>query len=276
MPNSEPTGTSNDPVIRNSVHCLAHVPDLVTYGSKPRREIAKDASNSERLTGSLRSFDEAMRYPPNQTVIGYLSPGMLAEIPRPWFAVPDSKALPETAPVGPFGEILPQELFFGLLKSANVLKPPLVELTEAARESIEGGLAAHPVLAPIIGLDFASGASLHNELEDGMSLAMWSDGILYGCVRRDSRAEGREDDNLDAYTLLEGLCTKASAAFALQWLIHREGIAAEEIECGISCGEEAAGDRYQRGDPGRTRTCNPRLRRPMLYPIELRGRHLEP
>ncbi len=51
MPNSEPTGTSSDPVIRNSVHCLAHVPDLVTYGSKPRREIAKDASNSERLTG---------------------------------------------------------------------------------------------------------------------------------------------------------------------------------------------------------------------------------
>ncbi len=26
------------------------------------------------------------------------------------------------------------------------------------------------------------------------------------------------------------------------------------------------------GAPGRTRTCNPRLRRPMLYPVELRAR----
>ena len=25
------------------------------------------------------------------------------------------------------------------------------------------------------------------------------------------------------------------------------------------------------GAPGRTRTCNPRLRRPMLYPVELRA-----
>ena len=25
------------------------------------------------------------------------------------------------------------------------------------------------------------------------------------------------------------------------------------------------------GDPGRTRTYNPRLRRPVLYPVELRG-----
>ena len=28
------------------------------------------------------------------------------------------------------------------------------------------------------------------------------------------------------------------------------------------------------GAPGRTRTCNPRLRRPMLYPVELRARRI--
>lgn len=27
------------------------------------------------------------------------------------------------------------------------------------------------------------------------------------------------------------------------------------------------------GDPGRTRTCNPLLRRQMLYPVELRGHY---
>jgi hypothetical protein len=31
----------------------------------------------------------------------------------------------------------------------------------------------------------------------------------------------------------------------------------------------------KRGAPGRTRTCNPRLRRPMLYPVELRAQRRE-
>jgi len=29
---------TGDPVIRGSAFCLVHVPDLVRYGSKPRRE----------------------------------------------------------------------------------------------------------------------------------------------------------------------------------------------------------------------------------------------
>gem|GEM_PF-1907746 len=35
------------------------------------------------------------------------------------------------------------------------------------------------------------------------------------------------------------------------------------------CGLDQAGD--NNGAPGRTRTCDPRLRRPMLYPAELRA-----
>ena len=36
----------------------------------------------------------------------------------------------------------------------------------------------------------------------------------------------------------------------------------------------AAFGRTNHGAPGRTRTCNPRLRRPMLYPVELRALRL--
>ena len=41
---------------------LDHVPDLVRYGSKPRRETAR----WPQITTSLRGFDDAVAYPPNQ------------------------------------------------------------------------------------------------------------------------------------------------------------------------------------------------------------------
>ncbi|MCI5209633.1 MAG: glycine reductase, partial [Candidatus Electrothrix sp. ATG2] len=66
----------------------------------------------------------------------------------------------------------------------------------------------------------------------------------------DERSEARDDENLGPYNLLENSCTKASGALALAHLLHREQIAAEEIDFLISCGEEACGDRYQRGGGG--------------------------
>lgn len=75
-------------------------------------------------------------------------------------------------------------------------------------------------------------------------------GELVGWVRRDDRAEGREDDNLDARILLEGLCAKATAAMALTSLLERAAIGPDSIDFVISCGEEAIGDRYQRGGGG--------------------------
>lgn len=40
----------------------------------------------------------------------------------------------------------------------------------------------------------------------------------------------------------------------------------------LDIGEEAAVNIVLYGDPGRTRTCDHRLRRPVLYPAELRDR----
>jgi len=34
----------DNPVVRNCAFCLVHTPDLVRYGSKPRRELAADPS----------------------------------------------------------------------------------------------------------------------------------------------------------------------------------------------------------------------------------------
>jgi hypothetical protein len=76
----------DNPVISHSAFCLVHVPDLVCHGSKPRRELVKDPALADLFSSTLRSYDEAVRYPPNQTFIGNLSPEALSAVPRPWFA----------------------------------------------------------------------------------------------------------------------------------------------------------------------------------------------
>lgn len=238
-----------DPVIRNTSFNLVHVPDLVRYGSKPGREIARNPGLESQLTGALRPFSDAVRYPPNQTFIGNLSPDALGALPRPWFVEPPCAH----AAAGPFGEIVSQEHFYALLHAANVLEPALVELTEEtlARASE----AVRPLLVP------GAGGSVHRRppptrehieqaVRAGEALALHTGPDLVGCVRPDTRAEGRGDPNLSAQILLEALCTKASGALALANLLHREGLDPAAIDYVISCGEEACGDRYQRGAGG--------------------------
>jgi betaine reductase len=244
----EVAGEGN-PVIRNCAQCLVHVPDLVPYGSKPRREIAKDPATEARLVEALRSYVDAAAYPPNQTFIGNLTPEQLAGIPRPWYDQAD-KRNEELEPTGPFGEIVSQDVFYAVLKAANVLTPPLVEFVLEHREVLKSHLADHPVLSGLANFGFVPEPTIEAEIAEGSALALRSGGTLLGGVRRDNRAEGREDQNLDAGTLLETLTVKASGAIALKWLLHREGMEAADIDFVISCGEEAAGDRYQRGAGG--------------------------
>jgi hypothetical protein len=55
------------------------------------------------------------------------------------------------------------------------------------------------------------------------------------------------DESLSAYVLLENLSIKATAVHALRDLLARTGIDPASITHAIGCGEEAIGDRYQRG-----------------------------
>src|SRR4030095_14158557 len=57
-----------------------------------------------------------------------------------------------------------------------------------------------------------------------------------------------EGDTLNGQVLLKNLACKATAGLALRHLLARPGaVAAENVRYLISCGEEAVGDRYQRG-----------------------------
>jgi hypothetical protein len=181
---------------------LQHAPQLVRYGSKPAREVERLPA----LTASLRSFSEAVAYPPHQVFIGNRRPEELWEMARPWW---DSAASAAT-PAGRNGEILPQSGLYALMEEVDQFG--LIRLGDT-REPGEGEL-------PLF------------EGEERVG--------VFG------RAHDL-DAELQAPVLLENLACKAGGVHALRWLLAREDLDPASIDYTIGCGEEAVGDRYQRG-----------------------------
>jgi len=179
---------------------LDHVPDLVRYGSKPRRETA----TWPEITTSLRTFDDAVAYPPNQVVIGNLRPEDLWDRERPWWKQP----VDDPSAEGAFGDIGTQADFYRALAEADQF-----DLIHDDGAMPNGALA----------------------LYDGDREVGWI------------RADHDEDPSLAADVLLENLAIKASGVRALRDVLRRQDLDPASITHAIGCGEEAVGDRYQRG-----------------------------
>jgi betaine reductase len=111
---------------------------------------------------------------------------------------------------GDFGEIMPQRAFLDLLAE--------VDQFDLLRKGEEADL-------------------------DAGDLSIWDGKERFG------RFVGahEQDESLSASVLLENLACKASGVHALRLLLERHRIPAASIEYVIGCGEEAVGDRYQRG-----------------------------
>lgn len=230
------------PVVKAVAYFLAHVPGLVRHGSKPSREIAKRPELLERIRANLRSYEEAVAYPPHQVFIGNLRPDALWQIPRPW----PRHLLEGASRHGPFGEIMPEEEFLGLLKSCDEFD--LVFLEHDFAVESRKRLQQHPLITPAdlarLGEGVAAEALAKIAGEPGSLPLCLRDGTVAGCLRR-----GHEEDlSLTAELLLENLAVKASGVMALRHLFALPGACQPgEVDYLLGCGEEASGDRYQRG-----------------------------
>src|SRR5262245_25945517 len=227
-------------VVRGARMVLAHAPGLVRHGSKPTREVARTPALLDRISGSLRSYDAALAYPPNRVFLGSLAPDSLAAMPRPWF---DAKEPISTR--GPHGFFVSEEELYGFLKADDEFEAVWLDEGFAARA--REAVARHPLTAAgdlerVGSGNPASAIRARIESDGALPLAL-RNGAVVGCVGR-----GHEEDaSLAADIILENLTAKSTAVLALRTIIA-DGLAnAEAIPYVLSCGEEAVGDRYQRG-----------------------------
>jgi hypothetical protein len=230
-------------VVVKGVSCvLFHTPGLVPHGSKPARELARDGAESPLLATMrehLRSYQQTLAYPPNQAFIGNLRPQELFDLPRPWWTAdgPDERN-------GPFGEILREEEFWGLLRLADDFS--LVHLDRDIAGEAAKRLGRHPLLSEtdLTALNGEPAAKVADQALRPGNIALHDRlGNLVGYVSPGYAGDASQSADI----LLENLAAKASGAMALRHLLRQTHTEPERVAYLLGCGEEAVGDRYQRG-----------------------------
>ena len=233
--------STGQPVIHGVRYFLAHTPGLVRHGSKPSRDLIADPGLLDTLSSHLRSYEDAIRYPPNRAFLGSIYPDSLSSLDRPWYQLNGGGDR-----WGQHGEIMPEEEFYGLLKIADAFD--LVWLEERFTNNVADALGSHPLVSREDLEALGQGhplSSIESRIADatgGLPLHL-RDGQIVGCI-----AGGHaQDASLTPDVLLENLACKVSATMALRTLLAQHGTSPESIDYVINCGEEAVGERYQRG-----------------------------
>ena len=237
------------PVIQGVRYFLAHTPGLVRFGSKPAREIAKNPALLQEITSHLRPYEDAAVYPPNRAFLGSVYPDDLRNIERPWFRVSASSegnVAQQTQRWCSHGETMPEEEFYGLLKICDAFG--LVLLDEKFAKDVRVALGKHPLIARPHLERLGEGVAysyIEEQVKNGVGALPFylRDGQMVGCIQR----AHEEDVSLASDILLENLACKASATMALLTLLGQGSFDPDRLEYVINTGEEAVGDRYQRG-----------------------------
>ena len=189
-------GVLKQPVVKGVRYFLAHAPGLVRHGSKPSREIRKAPGLVEDIDAHLRSYEEAVAYPPNRAFLGGVYPDRLAEMERPWHYTNGGgeRRLPH-------GEIMPEEELYGLLKLSDSFD--LVNLEEGFTKQVREALACHPLL---------QGRELEGPVPGVPSSAIEAQ-VAGGAV--DSRLRGNDGKGAGMTTLVgaPSLCTCGTAGW---------------------------------------------------------------
>ncbi len=230
-------------VIKGASYVLVHAPDMVLHnGTTQTTEMIVNPESEylKVLPNSLRTFEQAVDYMPNQVYIGNNKPAALKTLAQPWF----EQSVEGASREGKFGEIMPQDEFIGLLKISDVFD--LVKLEKEFTASVKEKLTAHPLIKDELVAKLKDGddiADIEHAIKDQHAEALMHDGKLVGCVKRAHDV----DVNLNAHVMFENLVTKASGVLAALHLCAKNNINPEDVDYVLECSEEACGDMNQRG-----------------------------
>ena len=232
------------PVIKGASYTLAITPDMVLHnGTTQTTEMVvnPDSEYLKELPSHLRSFEDAVAYIPNQVYIGNAKPADLAATEFPYY----DKKWENASRDGKYGQIMPEDEFYGVMKIVDVFD--LVHLEKEFAAQVKEKLAAQNLFTEdqLAALDKNEStaeeldALVNNEHSEGL----YYNGKLVGAVKRAHDV----DVNLSAHVMLENIVTKASNVISLIELVKKNDIDPNEIEYVIDCCEEACGDMNQRG-----------------------------
>ena len=232
------------PVIKGASYTLAITPDMVLHnGTTQTTEMVvnPDSEYLKELPSHLRTFEDAVAYIPNQVYIGNAKPADLAATEFPYY----DKKWENASRDGKYGQIMPEDEFYGVMKIVDVFD--LVHLEKEFAAQVKEKLAAQNLFAEaqLAALDKNEStaeeldALVNNEHSEGL----YYNGKLVGAVKRAHDV----DVNLSAHVMLENIVTKASNVISLIELVKKNDIDPNEIEYVIDCCEEACGDMNQRG-----------------------------
>ncbi len=231
------------PVVKGAAYILVHTPDMIThYGTTCTLEHETNPNSEflKKVPEFVRSFEEVVKYAPNQAYIGSILPDELSNIPKPWYKNPIENAKAE----GKMGELVTQEEFYLVMKQSDAFDLVMLEKGFLAAEKAKAA-ATRPFYTEAELAKLKEGyeaEEIEKKVQEGAE-PLFSGGKLVGCVK----AAHEKDKNLTAHIMVENLVVKASGIIALKNLIYRNNIPADSIEYVIECSEEACGDMNQRG-----------------------------
>ncbi len=231
-------------VLKGASYTLAHTPDMVIQDGATQvteRIVNPESEYLKELPKHLRSFEDVLRYAPNQVYIGNMNSEDLKAIEFPWYDKPTDL----TERTGKFGEIMPEDEYYGLMQICDAFD--LVELEAGFAQTVKEKLKNHGMfteeqLAILDKNEKFTEESLAGVVDDA-GCGLYFDGKLVGVVKKAHDV----DVNLSAHVMLENISNKATSVLSLLHLIRATGVEPAEIDYVIDCGEEACGDMNQRG-----------------------------
>lgn len=232
------------PVVKGAGYVLVHTPDMIIHNGTTQtteRITNPDSEYLKELPNKLRSYEEVMAYPPNQTYIGGLRPEELsANYEMPWVG----QKVEGADRFAKYGEIMPQDEFLGLIQASDAFG--LVMLDKGFAAEVKAKLEAHPVVTEYLTSKITEGEDMDKimeQIEKFEAEALYNDGKIVGCVKRAHDI----DVNLNAHVIFENLVVKASGILSMLNLLAKNNLDPTEVEYVVECSEEACGDMNQRG-----------------------------
>lgn len=230
-------------VLKAAGYILAHTPDMVIHNGTTQTTERVVNPNSEYLKvlkDHIRTYDEVVKYPPNQAYIGNITPDELSKYAMPWH----DKETPDASKYGKFGEIMPQEEFIGLMQICDVFD--LVKLEKNFASLSKNLLGENKLISSDLVGKIKEGEELDTIMkfiEEEHAEPLYNNGEVVGCVKNAHDV----DTNLSAHVLFENLVSKASCAFSIMNMLDKNNVNKDDIDYVIDCCEEACGDMNQRG-----------------------------